>query len=159
MDEEKVKGILGFLCSKYKMTYDFSEFENYLGTNATIQIYSYYNGFGCFSVANVPVRGEVMYYRLDSIDQIKDIILSRPPNLGVLTQQNEKLYREYFDNISKHKLQIFDFEPEVWDKYRKTGFLKIPFFLGTDKQILQALAAVIETQIKKGGSFFGIKVS
>lgn len=158
MDEEKVKEILGFLRSKYKMTYNFCEFENYLGSNAAIQIYSYYNEFGCFAVANVPVRGEVMYYRLDSVNQIKDVILSCPPNLGVLTHQNEKLYREYFANISKHELHIFDFEPEIWERHRKTGFLKIPFFWGTDTQILQALADVIETQIKKSGSFFGIKV-
>ena len=158
MTEEKVKNILGFLCLKYKMNYSFVEYENYLGTNADLLTYSYYNEFGCFTIAHVPVRGDVMYYRLDSIDQITDIILTHPLDLGVLTQKNEKKYREYSDNISKHKLSIFDFEPEIWAKHRKTGFLKIPFFWGTDKQILQALAVVIETQIKKYGSFFGIKV-
>lgn len=39
-----------------------------------------------------------------------------------------------------------------------TAFLGIPFFWGTDKQVLCALAEVIETQIQKQGSFFGIKV-
>ncbi len=158
MTEEKVKNILGFLCLKYKMTYALGEHENYMGTNAVLRTYSYYNKFGCFTIADVPVRGDVMYYRLDSVDQIADILLSPSPNLGVLTQKNEKAYREYDENISKHKLQIFDFEPEIWEKHRKTGFLKMPFFWGTDKQILQALADVIEAQIEKYGSCFGIKV-
>ena len=114
MTEEKVKNILGFLCLKYKMNYSFGEYENYLGTNADLLTYSYYNEFGCFTIAHVPVLWDVMYYRLDSIDQITDIILTHPLDLGVLTQKNEKKYREYSDNISKHKLSIFDFEPEIW---------------------------------------------
>lgn len=158
MDEDKVKKNLDFLCSKYQMKYALGEFEHYLGTNAVLVTYSYYNEFGCFTIANVPVRGDVTYYRLDSVDQIKDVILSGSPDLGVLTQQNEKLSRAYDDYISKRRLQIFDFEPEIWDKHSKTGFLKLPFFWGTDKQILQALADVIETQIEKYSSFFGIKV-
>lgn len=158
MNEEKVKNILGFLVLKYKMDYVFYEFKNYLGTNATMVTYSYYNKFGCFTIANIPVRGDVQYYRFNRVEQIKDMVLLRSTDLGVLTKNNEMAYREYFDNISKYELNIFDFEPEIWYKHRHGGFLKIPFFWGTDKQILQALADVIETQIKKNGSFFGIKV-
>ncbi len=156
--EEQVKNILGFLCLKYKMNYSLGEYENYLGTNAVLLTYSYYNEFGCFTIAHVPVRGEVTYYRLDSIDQITDIILRHDLNLGVITPKNEKKFREHSQNILKHELSIFDFEPEIWAKHRKTGFLKIPFSWGTDKQILKALADVIKTQIEKYGSFFGIKV-
>ena len=134
------------------------EYEDYLGTNAVLLTYSYYNEFGCFTIAHVPVRGEVTYYRLDSIDQITDIILRHDLNLGVITPKNEKKFREHSQNILKHELSIFDFEPEIWAKHRKTGFLKIPFSWGTDKQILKALADVIKTQIEKYGSFFGIKV-
>ena len=158
MTEKQVKDALKFLCVKYKMNYTFAEFENYMGTNANIETYNYYNKYGCFTIANVAVRGDVDYYHLDSIDQLKDILFSRPPNLGVLTSKNEKQYKEYANNILKYKLRIYDFEPEIWQKHRKSGFLKIPFFWGSEKQILQALADVIEAQIEKNCSFFGIKV-
>lgn len=140
MDEKIIKKYFGFLNDKYKMAYDCGSFDNYLGRAAAILTYSYYNEFGCFTIANVPVVGDVMYYRLKCVDHIPKFIVSG----------------DY--DTSQFKLDIFNYEPEIWEKHRKSGFLKIPFFWGSEKQVLRALAEVIETQIQKYGSFFGIKV-
>ena len=45
MTEKQVKDALKFLCVKYKMNYTFAEFENYMGTNANIETYNYYNKY------------------------------------------------------------------------------------------------------------------
>lgn len=153
MTEENVRKSLDFLCLKYNMSYSLGEYENYLKRNAWLFTYSYYNDFGCFTITNIPVVGDVSYYRLDSIYQISDILLDTDA-----LDENPEADKIYSDNIKKHTLSIFDFEPEIWEKHKKTAFLGIPFFWGTDKQVLRALAEVIETQIQKQGSFFGIKV-
>ncbi len=137
---EGVKKYLSFLSDKYKMTYAFGEFDNYLGRNVAILTYSFYNEFGCFTIATVPAVGDVMYYHLKSVDHIPKLIVSG----------------DY--DLNQFVLNVFDYEPEIWEKHRRSGFLKIPFFWGSEKQILRALAEVIEIQIQKHDSFFGIKV-
>ena len=71
MNEEKVKKYLGFLEKKYHMNYNYALFDNYLGTNAKLQTFTFYNDNGCFLIHDVPVKGEVEYVYLDDIEIVK----------------------------------------------------------------------------------------
>lgn len=89
---------------------------------------------GCFSVYNLTQRDEVAFY----------------------------FSRKFSDNIDELKeksISIESVEKDIWEKHRKTGFLKIPFFWGSNMQVFRALAEVIKTQIEKYGSFFEISVT
>lgn len=107
MTEKNVKDVLDFLCERYRMMYTYAEFEHYLGTNACIETYNYHNKYGCFTISNVAVRGEIDFYHLNSIDQLKDFLCSTPPEFRKLTPENEEKYREYADSFSKCNVRIF----------------------------------------------------
>ena len=155
MTEDLVQKILGFLCSKYHMTYSFAENKKYWGEDLYIGTYSFYNQFGCFTIANIPVIGEKNYYRLDSVDRVSDILNGEGGQLKVLTQDNQAAD----DLCYNRNVGVYTFETKIWTKHVITkGLLRIPFLWFTDKQELLALADVIEAQIKKYHSFFGIKV-
>lgn len=94
------------------------------------------------------MRGEVDYIRLSSIDSLKGYLFS---NYSGDRLNNEEL-RRYYDEKLSHKINIFEYEPEIWKKH------KIKLFFGGYKKEFQVLAEVIETQIQKTGQFFGIKV-
>lgn len=149
--EEKVKKYLWFLIEKYGMSYVREDFEVWDGWEKGT--YSFYNDNGCFTIEQSDPRDGVGYFRLDSIHSLKDFVLSEPPD-------NEEEQRQYVDERRKHYeyINIFDVEPEIWEKHKRSGFLKMPFFWGSAKQVLRGLAEVIETQIQKTGQFFGIKV-
>ena len=155
MTEDLVQKILGFLCSKYHMTYSFAENEKYWGGDVYIGTYSYYNEFGCFTIANVPVIGQTNYYRLNSVDLVSNILNGEGGDFKVLTQDDQAVD----DQCYNRNVAVYTFEPKIWTKHVITkGLLRIPFLWGTDRQELLALADVIEAQIKKYHSFFGIKV-
>ncbi|MCL2817596.1 MAG: hypothetical protein FWD39_04330 [Clostridiales bacterium] len=154
MDENKVKKYLWFLVEKYGMSYDYQGFKDYRpGGLGFTEIYSFCNESGCFTIME-PQSDDVSYICLDSIDLLKIFILWQTAD----NKEEREKYEQYFDEKQIHYINIFDVEPEIWKKHRRSGFLKIPFLWGTDKQVLRGLAEVIETQIKKTGQFFGIKV-
>ena len=161
MTEKIVEDNLDFLCEQYGFNYTFAEFENYLNTNIGIDTYSYHNEYGCFTITNFAARGEIDYICLDNIQSLKDFLCPKYPDEW--STYNKELMQylkvQYLEERGKHEINIFNTEPEIWEKHRrKFGFLKIPFFWGSNKQVFKALAEVIEAQIEKNGSFFGIKV-
>lgn len=134
MTEKNVKDALDFLCKDYGLKYTFQKFEKYPFGNWCVDMYSFYNESGCFSVYNLTQRDEVAFY----------------------------FSRKFSDNIDELKeksISIESVEKDIWEKHRKTGFLKIPFFWGSNMQVFRALAEVIKTQIEKYGSFFEISVT
>lgn len=150
MNERTIKEVLDFLSIGYGLKYTFSKFENYLGTNLSIDTYSYHNENGCFTITNFAVRGEIEYLRLDNVYSLKDYLFSKYSGNNNL--DNEEL-RRYYDEKLNHKIRIFDYEPAIWKKHR------LKLFFGRHKTELQALAEVIQAQIDKHGEFFGIKVA
>lgn len=149
MTEKTAKDALRFLCDKYGMNYTFAEFENYLGTNISIETYSYHNENGCFTITNFAARGEVEYLHFNSVGLLKNYLFSE--YLGDWNLNNDKL-RKYYDEKLSHKIRIFEYEPEIWKKH------KVKTFFGGYKKELNILAEVIQTQIDKHSEFFGIKV-
>lgn len=110
------------------------DLKKHLFGNWCVDIYSFYNESGCFSVYNLIQRDEVDFY-----------------------------YAKKFSNditcLKEKIISIESVEKEIWGRHRKTGFLGIPFFWGSNKQVFRALADVIKAQIDKHREFFGTKVN
>lgn len=134
MTEKIVKDALDFLCKDYGLNYAFQRFEKYPFGNWCVDMYSFYNESGCFSVYNLTQRDEVDFYYA-------------------------RKFSSNIDELKGKSISIESVEKDIWEKHRKTGFLKIPFFWGSNKQVFRALAEVIKAQIDKHGEFFGIKVN
>lgn len=140
MREQIVKDALDFLCEDYEFHYRFAQFENYLNQHLPIMTYSYYNENGCFTITEFEPRHEVTYLHLDTVDSVKEYFS---------WNYSKKLQRE---------VNIFDIEPDIWNRRGKICGIPNLFFWGSDKKILKALAEVIQVQIEKNGAFFEIKV-
>ena len=159
MTEKRVKESLDFLCHEYDMKYNFIKVETKHGNMyGATEAYSYHNKYGCFTIANFYARGEIDYIRLDNIDSLKDFLCSKSPKYSLDNEESIKEYEQYIDKRTKHKINIYEEEPEVWGKHEKLLFFKNPFFWEGSKKELRALADVIKTQIKKQSRFFNIKI-
>lgn len=132
---------LFFLCSKYNMEYSCSTFENYLGTNFTLDTYNFYNENGCFSILNIEQRGDLNFACFDGIEFLKKYV--------EITFKCRHVY----------KIDVETKESSIWRKHQKVGMIKNPFFWWSKKKIFRALAEVIEAQIQKTGYFYGIKIN
>lgn len=133
MTEKTVKDALDFLCKQYGLNYSFQRFEKHPFGNWCADMYSFYNESGCFSIYNLIQRDEIDFY----------------------------FAKKFSNNITELKEKIVlieSVEKDIWERHKKTGFLKLPFFWGSNKQVIRALAEVIKAQIEKTGQFFGIKV-
>ena len=122
---------MDFLCLDYNLKYKASEFTNYLSTNGSVETYSYYNDFGCFTISNFAVKGELDYLVFKSIDDMQQCFLSKA-------------------SISNFLINIFNYEQEIWKKN--------PFYWLNTNKTLRVLSEVIKSQIKKNGNFFGIEI-
>lgn len=142
MNETIIKNSLGFLCSEYGFDYQVLEFDNYLNRGGTLIAYNYFNGNGCFTIANVPVIGDVTYYRFDSIDQLKKYTTPAADSLS---------------DIGGCELNIFSYEKQIWKSHEELLGFKNPFAYLTDKRILNVLHEVIQAQLQSRNEFFGIK--
>lgn len=140
MNEETVKEYLGFLIIKYHMNYQYNVFDKYLGTNAILQTYTFYNNGGCFVIHDVPVKGEVEYIMLDDIKMV--------------TQYGKKP-----SDVKKRIIDITSVEKKIWERHENFGPFKNPFFWLNNNSVLKVLARVIEKQIRETGQFYGIMVN
>lgn len=138
MTELIVKSNLSFLIEKYEMFYIRKDFK--INDSLVTETYSFYNENGCFTISNFSPRGEVDYIRLDGINSLKKYLS---------LDYNEK---------RKFIIDITSVEKEIWSKHSKLLFFKNPLFWLNSRNVLKALAEVIETEIKKTGQFYGIKV-
>lgn len=137
MNEFYVKRYLDFLCKDYNFKYNSTMFNNYLQTGGSVYVYSYYNSFGCFSISNFAVKGEIGYHVFNSLD---DMIKWFPYS------------HNYID------VNIFNYERDIWKKNEKILWFYTPFAWKSSKKLLSVLSEVIRSQINKEGEFFGIKV-
>lgn len=140
MTEKIVKESLGFLFQKHGMLYDYREKQNYMGY-CDLRCFTYYNNDGCFTITDLTQSDDVDFVRLGDIRLLDSYISSS------------------YSQKQKNIVRIFEYEPEIWARHKKKGFLKIPFFWGSNKQVLRALSEVIDHQIQSTGQFFGIKVT
>lgn len=133
MTEKTTTEALNFLCEDFGLHYTFQRFEKHPFGNWCVDMYSFHNQNGCFSVYNLTQRDDIEFY-----------------------------YSSTFSNdiakLMEKKIPIESVEKDIWDKHKKTGLFKLPFFWGSNKQIFRALADVIKAQIAKTGQFFGLKV-
>ena len=131
MDIEKQ---FDFLVTDYGLKHAYQDFNNCFGGHWWVCTHSYYNESGCFTIHNLPQRGELDFY-----------------------------YAKEFSNIRKdlceQRINISAIGTEIWEKNEKFLFMKNPFFWWSEKKVLKSLAEVIEAEIKSTGQFFGIKVT
>ena len=120
-----------FLVKQYKMTYAYQTFA--FGRGWVTSEHSFYNEFGCFTISSLPPRGETDFYR-----SIK------------FSNNRAELHEKIID--------VFLIEKEIWAKYKRVGFLPIPFPLFRHKRFMKAVSKVIQTNVQKEGTLLGIEI-
>lgn len=130
MDIEKQ---FDFLVKDYNLKYVYQEFKNCYGGNWCVYTHSFYNDSGCFTIHNLPQRGELDFYYAKKFSKVR-----------------KDLYEQL--------IGITSIEKEIWDKNSKFLFFRNPFFWWSSSRVLKTLAEVIKKQIEDNGEFFGIKV-
>lgn len=130
MDIEKE---FDFLVKDYGLTYKYQEFHNCYGGNWLVYTHSFYNSSGCFTIYEMPSRGELDFY-----------------------------YAQKFSNVLKElcerMIDISSIEKELWNKHTRIGCLKRPFFWWNSDRILKVAAEALNVHIKKYGEFFGVSI-
>lgn len=139
MIEKTILRYFNFLIEKYHLKYDYSIFRGYLGTNATLQTFTFYNNSGCFIIHDVPVRGELEFIYLSDINLLDQY--ARKPS-----------------SVKNSLLDVGSVEKEIWKNHMQILFFNNPFFWSNKKKIFRVLVKVIEAQITKTGQFYGIKI-
>lgn len=122
-----------FLETEYDLKHVYQDFSNCYGGNWWVYTHSYYNESGCFTIHNLPQRGELDFYYAKEFSNVRK-------------------------NLCEHQINISSIEKEIWNKHNKILFFRNPFFWWSEKKILHALAEVIQVQINRYGEFFGIKI-
>lgn len=79
-----VKKYLGFLVDDYHMDFCAEEIANTTGIEDPTYVYSFYNGYGCFSLLEIPQRGEWDCYCAERFFD--------DPHKRLLTKINQKSY-------------------------------------------------------------------
>jgi hypothetical protein len=122
-----------FLVNDYGLKHVYQEFNNCYGGNWQVFTHSYYNDSGCFTIHNLPQRGELDFYYAKEFSKVRE-------------------------NLCEHLIDVSSIEKEILDKHFKILFFRNPFFWWSRSKVLKALAEVIKAEINKKGEFFGIKV-
>lgn len=60
--EKLIKKHLSFLINEYNMSFKYQCFNDYKGFKGPIDVYSFYNDNGCFTLHNIVQRGEWGWY-------------------------------------------------------------------------------------------------
>lgn len=124
-----VKKQFEFLVKDYGFQYSFHRFENHPFGNWSVDMHSYYNENGCFSIYNLPQRGEWDYYYSKNIS--KDIA-----------------------ELMEQRINIESIGKEIWEKARKKFLFRYRHNL-----FHKTLAEAIKNQMDQHGEFYGIKVN
>ncbi len=128
-----IKELFGFLVKQYGLTYVYQDFKNCFDGNWQVYTHSFYNESGCFTIHNLPQRGELDFY-----------------------------YAKKFSNnrkdLCEKMIDIRSAEEEIWKKHSNVLGIRNPFFWWSEKKVLSTLVEVIKSQIKKKGEFFGIEI-
>jgi hypothetical protein len=117
-----------FLVNDYGLKHSYQDFNNCYGGYWYVRTHSYYNENGCFTIYNLPQRGELAFYR-------------------------SKEFSDVLERLCERKIDVAYTGQEFLDKAEGN----FPLNCGRDA-ILKTLAEVVKKQIEKDGEFFGIKV-
>lgn len=85
---------------KYGFKFKEQIFKNAYNSYFTVHTYSFYNKDGCFTIYNLPQRGEWDYYY-------------------------SKKFSTVMENLLDYRLDIYKQKSEIWSKARKTWFYTI----------------------------------
>jgi hypothetical protein len=118
-----------FLIKEYSFEYSLIRFENFPFGNWYVDMYSYYNKNGCFSIYNIPQRGEWDYFFA-------------------------KKFSTDITELMEQRIDIAAVEKEIWHKLRRKFLFRLRHNL-----FHKTLAEVIKKQISEQGEFYGIKVT
>lgn len=143
MNETIIKNSLDFLITEYGFKYEKLGYDNCFNEGVGAFAYNYYNDNGCFTIGHIPVYGDVDYFRFKSLSQLNKYYELRQSGLNT---------------IENYKINIYNYEPQIWESHEKLLWFKNPFAWISSKKTLRVLAEVIRAQIEKDGQFFGIKV-
>lgn len=124
-----IKKQFEFLVKDYNLKYSFHRFENFPFGNWSVDMHSYYNDNGCFSIYNIAQRGEIDYYYA-------------------------KKYSSLIKELMERRIDVEAMGKEIWEKLRKKFLFKY-----RHKLFNKTLAEVIKTQIEQHGEFYGIKIT
>lgn len=125
------ENIFQFLTDDYNLSFRYQSFDNYLGSNATAETYSYYNDSGCVTFMNIAVIGEESWHYSPKIsDKIEELT-------------TKEIYLEADGGkILENAEKQFSF------RYRTKLRIRI-----------QAYKDVFEHEFAQKGELFGVKVS
>ncbi len=154
MNETIIKNSLDFLIAEYGFKYEKLGYDNCFNEGVGAFAYNYYNDNGCFTIGHMPVYGDVDYLKFDNIDQLDEFF---EPIYYKKKLDDKQLGRCISERYS-HILNIYNYEPQIWESHEKLLWFKNPFAWISSKKTLRVLAEVIRAQIEKDGQFFGIKV-
>ena len=130
-DDPMIYNNFAFLVEEYDMKYAYQTRD--LGGGWVYSYHTFYNETGCFTVRVLPVRGELDFYYSSKF--------SHNP-----------------EDLQERWIDIFSIKSAVWSKYKKIGFLPIPFPLIRQKRLLRATAEVIKDQLERENMFMEIIV-
>ncbi len=117
-----------FLVKDYGLKYSYQEFNDCYGGYWWAYTHSYYNESGCFTIHVLPQRGEIDFFFAERFSTVRE-------------------------ELCKNEINEQSIGQSIWNTAKKK------FLFGYRKSLyLETLAKAIKFQIKKYGSFFGIKV-
>lgn len=147
INEKEIAKLFEFLINDYGITYIFQEHKNCFNGYWYVRTYSFYNKSGCFTIHELPQRGEWDYFF------------------------SEKFSKEH-EELTANSLNVFSVEKEMWQNYNDiandfNSQLAVSLYsnktwnahYNVERAEIETLAKVIKTQIVKHSSFFGVKVS
>ncbi len=126
-----IEEMFGFLIKDYNLFYQKQNFPNCYG-GWDVEIHSFYNESGCFSIYIEFQRGMSFWYA------------SR--------------FSADYEKICEREVNVSSLEPQLWEKFERKWIIKNPFFWWNNKKVLCALAEIIKIHLSKNKEFFGIRV-
>ena len=129
-----IENSFGFLVKEYNLKSCYQVFDHCFDGNRRVYTYSFYNDGGCFTIHNLPQRGELDFYYAKHFSHDRKALCEKVIDVSVV-------------------------EKSIWQKNSKVLGFKNPFFWRSGKRVLCTLAEVIRRQIESRGEFFGIKVN
>ena len=129
--DELIYNEFSFLINKYNLKYHCQKFD--IGGGWIISMHSFFNEMGCFTIYNLPSRGELYFY-------------------------SSKKFSTEKQQLCEKIIDIYSIEKDVWNKYGKIGFIPNPFFWWNNKKILKVAAEIVKLQIEEKGTWMNIKI-
>lgn len=119
------------IAKKYNINYLKQKFNNCFGGYWYVETYSLYNENGCFTIHYLGQRNELDFYITPTISNTREELTQNP-------------------------VKVTEYEKDFWEE--ELPKLNV-YSLSYGSKFLNLLTKVIELQISKNGSLFGIKIT